>query len=60
MVSLAAQRSTAAEPTHRVALGDRSDSVVLSLELDQATAERYAVTLSDEEGRDLDEVFAGE
>lgn len=53
ILSLAAQRGAAAEPSYRVALGDRSGSVVLSLELDEVTAERYAVTLSDEEGREL-------
>ncbi|MEM7350921.1 MAG: hypothetical protein AAF657_08955, partial [Acidobacteriota bacterium] len=32
---------------------DATGAVVLSLELDEVTAERYAVTLSDEEGREL-------
>lgn len=54
VLSLAAVRGGgAAEPSHRLALGDRSGRVVLSLELAEVSAERYAVTLSDQEGREL-------
>jgi anti-sigma factor RsiW len=56
LLSLAAQRGTDAEPSHQLRVGEGTGWVVLSLQLDELTAERhrrYAVTLTGPRGREL-------